>query len=159
MCNSRRSLLEVKITWRLVLHGLCYLICALMRINPFVHSLLKGNYGYYQVIFYTALFVFSLKLFPLKVHSWNAHGKDSNRKGFRLASSAVIGYVSGLLAFFLLPISRQGGYRQIFTLNDIGFAFFISPLISLSWLVAFLFGLLIVLLTPPRPRAHMGSPE
>jgi hypothetical protein len=131
---------------RLVLLGACYLIASLTQANHFLYTLVKGNYAFYQEVFYSTMFVLSLIVAP--------PDRSSVRKNLVLLLGPVIGYASGLVSSFLLPLGRGAGMARVFTVWDISGDFFLSPLVTFSWLVGFYFALLIVFFTPPdrRPR-------
>jgi hypothetical protein len=44
------------------------------------------------------------------------------------------GYISGLIAFFLLPLAHRD-WKGVVSIKDITPQFFISPMITLSWLI------------------------
>lgn len=55
------------------------------------------------------------------------------------------GYISGLIAFFLLPLAHRD-WKGVLSVKDITPQFFISPIITLSWLVGVLASLIAWLL-------------
>jgi hypothetical protein len=97
------------------------------------------------------MFFLSLIVAPL--------GRSSARRGFTLSIGPVIGYASGLAAFFLLPLGRGVGLRRILTAKDISPDFFLSPCITFSWLVGFYFVLLIVFFSAQAKRSPNQQPQ
>lgn len=128
---------------RLALLGACYLIASATQVNHLLYSLLKGNYSRYQILFYCSVFCISLVAAPLH--------RALPRKQILLPLSPVLGYVSGLVALFLMP--WRFGLRRIFSLRDIDAGFFWSPILTFQWLVGFYFVLLIMFFTP----THSGQ--
>jgi hypothetical protein len=51
-------------TIRLALLPLCYLLAAIFQLNHVVNTLLKGNYFFYQTVFYASMFFLSLVAVP-----------------------------------------------------------------------------------------------
>jgi hypothetical protein len=118
----------------LVLLGVCYLLASVTRVNHLVYTLTKGNYHFYQFVLYAGLYVFSFAvLLP----------ERPVRMGLMLAAGPVVGYVSALLGFFLLPLNRGETLARVLTVKDLSSDFFLSPAISFSWFVGFIFFLLI----------------
>jgi hypothetical protein len=98
-----------------------------MQIDPYVRAILRGHYGLYYFIF--------LPVFALTAccSIWLL------RKRLPMSGQAIVlislAYISGLIAFFFLP--TQISLQQLLSLRGIDGTFFMSPLVSLSWLYGF----------------------
>jgi hypothetical protein len=122
---------------RLVLLAACYLLASLTQVNHLVYTLTKGYYRFYQFAFYASLYVLSYAV---------VSPRPSIRMGLVLPAGPIIGYLSGLVAFFLLPLGRGEKLSRILTTRDLSSEFFWSPCVTFSWLVGFYFLLLIAFL-------------
>jgi hypothetical protein len=103
---------------------LTYALTIPMQIDHYMRAILRGHYVLYYSIF-MPVFVLtaccSVWLFRrLLSASWQA-----------IVVLVLLGYLSSLVAFFFLP--SQMPFRQIFSFRGINGIFFLSPLISLSW--------------------------
>ena len=137
---------------RLALLAACYLVATITQVNHIVYTLVKGHYLFYQSVFYLSLFFLSLAVVPIQ-HS-------SDRRVLWLSLSPVIGYCSGLVAFFLMPLLRRGsGLVNTFKMGDLSVSFFVSPLFTFAWLVGFYFVVLVILFQASGVRrVPVGGP-
>jgi len=127
-----------RFTIRLALLPVCYLLAAVFQLNHLVYTLLKGHYFFYQTVFYASMFSLSLIAIPPQ--------RSSVRRTLVLSLSPVIGYLSGLIAFFLIPLQTGAGLGKLLDIRDISYIFFLSPVLTFAWLIGFYFVLLIVFL-------------
>jgi hypothetical protein len=112
-----------------------YLCASALTLNRILFSFTKGNYWKFQGVFYCILFGLSFVVSP-------ASRQGTNVVRPLLAGSAA-GYLAGLFAFFFMPLFR-GDAESTFRTKDLGGMFFISPLITLSWVVGLLLGVILI---------------
>lgn len=122
---------------RLALLAVCYLFASMTQVNHVIYTLVKDNYFFYQTVFYASMLLLSLVVVPVK--------QNLVRRPLALSLGPVIGYFSGLVAFFLMPL-RGAGVGRLLEIRDLSVGFLVSPCFTFAWLVGFYFVLLIVFL-------------
>jgi hypothetical protein len=114
-----------------------YLLAVVTTLNRVLYSFTKANYWSYQLLFYLFLFSASFLVFPLQrtvLHIPRA-----------LLLGAGIGYGAALLTFFFLPLLHDGNFHRVWAIRDLSFVFFLSPAVSMSWVVGIYFGLALLI--------------
>lgn len=101
-----------------------------MQIDHYMRAILRGHYVRYYLIFgpVYALIAWS--------SIWVLGKRLSMPKQFILLM--LLSYVSSLVAFFFVPTWMPP--RHLFSFQGVDGAFFLSPLVSLSWLYGFSVG-------------------
>ncbi len=113
-----------------------YLLATIAGVNRILYSFTKDNYWHFQVLFYLALFGLSFLIAPTKGARF--------RPARALLEGASAGYTAGLFAFFFLPWLNSWNFHRVLQLHDLSIAFFLSPLIAMSWLVGLLMALVLI---------------
>jgi len=105
--------------------GVAYSVAAVLSINRLAWIFVKGRYPTYRAI----LLISMALLFAI-------FGSCIRKMRFRTFAvfGIIAGYVAGLSAFFLLPWQHTP-MHSLLSFKDITFDFFISPVITLSWVL------------------------
>lgn len=126
--------------------SLAYLIAFLTLMDRWINFWLRGSYYLsYQAIFLTLLLIF--------FWGWLHRQHDGRLSGIStIMFGGVIGYVAGLIAFFLHPIFEGNGIHQVlatlqFPAPEAVIAFFWFPVRLLSWLFGAVAGLVMVVIS------------
>jgi hypothetical protein len=106
--------------------ALAYVACWALRINRVAWTLLKAKYTPFEVIVWSVLLVLAICFSGLL-------GRSVKFLAYALCG-VLGGYVAGLIAFFCLPMMPNQPPQAVFTVNDLGSSFFVSPLVTLTWL-------------------------